>query len=247
MSYEVLVDKELKKVDTLWKGVYLTKNSGHFPVRDALAGYMRDFDFCKELVKGFKLKEFLNAFVCNAGIDYYAEGITTTPSFIYENAVFVSQRNKGWYHLEGTQPSSLIILPDKLSRKVETDLAVNMNGSCKEVLTLQPNTKIIDKGSMFSEIYVAPSASNSHIVSEGKIGSSIYCYAPNCNIIVKKGAKIDNLFCTGRGSVITLEDGSDVGRIIVEGGVTIISNNGVCKGISPGRLLTDLTTVDESR
>lgn len=40
MSYEVLVDKELKKVDTLWKGVYLTKNSGHFPIRDALAGYM---------------------------------------------------------------------------------------------------------------------------------------------------------------------------------------------------------------
>ena len=229
MSYEVLVNKELKEVDTLWKGVYLTKNSGHFPIRDALAGYIRDFDFCKELVKGFKLKEFLNAFVCNAGIDYYAEGITTTPSFIYENAVFVSQRNKGWYHLEGTQPSSLIILPDKLSRKVETDLVVNMKGSCKEVLTLQPNTKIIDKGSMFSEIYVAPSASNSHIVSEGKIGSSIYCYAPNCNIIVKKGAKIDNLFCTGRGSVITLEDGSDVGRIIVEGGVTIIGNNGYAR------------------
>lgn len=247
MSYEVLVNKELKEVDTLWKGVYLTKNSGQFPIRDALAGYMRDPDFRKDLVKGLKVKEFLNTFICGAGIDHYCEGITTTPSFVYENSVYVSHRNEADYYLEGTQPSSLIILPDSLSRKVKTDLVVNMNGSCKEVLTLQPNTKIIDKGSMFSGIYVAPSASNSHIVSEGKIGSSIYCYAPNCNIIVKKGAKIDNLFCTGRGSVITLENGSDVGRIVVEGGVTIIGNNGVCKGISPGRLLTDLTTVDESR
>ena len=64
---------------------------------------------------------------------------------------------------------------------------------------------------------------------------------------MKKGAKIDNLFCTGRGSVITLEDGADVSRIVVEGGVTILGNNGVYKGISPGRVLADLTTLDESR
>lgn len=94
MSYEVLVNKELKEVDTLWKGVYLTKNSGQFPIRDALAGYMRDPDFRKDLVKGLKVKEFLNAFICGAGIDHYCEGITTTPSFVYENSVYVSHRNE---------------------------------------------------------------------------------------------------------------------------------------------------------
>lgn len=87
MPYQVLVGLEFKEVESLWKGVYLTKNSGGIPIRDALAGYIRDTDFAKELIKGFKAKDLLDALLCNAGHYNYTEGITHNPMLISETLV----------------------------------------------------------------------------------------------------------------------------------------------------------------
>lgn len=240
MSYQVLVGTEFKDVESLWKGIYLTKNNGGMPIRDALAGYIRDTDFVKDLIKSFKAKDLLDAPLCNTGHYNYTEGITHNPILVSEGGVYVSHRAEAEFDIFGDKPFSLICLPDKLSRVTEYKTEIELGGSRNEVLTLTPNTTIDDGSKSDSEIYVAPSAHNTKITTRAGEGSSIYCYAPNCTITVQKEARLDNLFCTGRGSTLILEGGSSVGNIHIEGGVKVIGINGTCWGVSPGRLLTEL-------
>lgn len=240
MSYQVLVGTEFKDVESLWKGVYLTRNNGGMPIRDALAGYIRDTDFAKELIKGFKSKDLLDALLCNAGHYNYTEGITHNPLLISEGGMYVSHRSEAEFDIFGDKPFSLICVPDKLSRVAEYKTEIELGGLRNEVLTLNPNTTIDDGSKSDSEIYVAPTAHNTTITTRAGEESSIYCYAPNCTITVQKEAQLDNLYCTGRGSLVILEGGSSVGNICIEGGVEVRGINGTTWGISPGRLLTQL-------
>lgn len=240
MPYQVLVGTEFKEVESLWKGVYLAKNCGGMPIRDALSGYIRDADFAKELIKSFKAKDLLDALLCNAGHYNYTEGITHNPMLISEGGVYVSHRSEAEFDIFGDKPFSLICLPDKLSRVAEYKIEIELGGSSNEVLTLNPNTMVDDGSASDSEIYVAPIAHNTKITTRAKDGSSIYCYAPNCTITVQKEARLDNLFCTGRGSILILEEGSHVGNIYIEGGVEVLGANGTVWGISPGRIMSEL-------